>query len=81
MLGLLHFIPTGSAGLVRRLTVKLFIAWPFILTSDTAFGHHEIPQRRVGLGNGGGGNLAATKIDFAAGKNDFAGRALPRRVA
>jgi len=41
MLGLLHFIPTGSAGLVRRLTVKLFIAWPLLFTSDTAFGHDK----------------------------------------
>jgi hypothetical protein len=41
MLGFLHFIPTGSAGLVRRLTVKLFIAWPLLFTSDTAFGHDK----------------------------------------
>jgi hypothetical protein len=48
-LGFLHFIPTGSAGLVCRVAVKLCIVRPFILTSDTAFVHHERPQRRMEL--------------------------------
>jgi hypothetical protein len=81
VLGFLHFIPTGSAGLVCRIAVKLCIVRPFILTSDTAFVHHERPQRRMELEMGGVIDLAATKIDLAAGKTGFADKALPRRLA
>ena len=49
VLGFLHFVLACSACLVCRSTVKLFIIWPLISTSDTAFVNHERPQRRMEL--------------------------------